>query len=268
MEPKRFRLRVVDSEHTGSRQRRGVYLLPNLITTGALFGGFFAIVAAVDGKFMAAAFAVFIAMVLDALDGRVARLTKTESTFGAQFDSLSDMVAFGVAPALIVFEWGLQSLTQFGWLATFVYMACAALRLARFNVSGDIRFFTGLPSPMAACVLASGVWLFADLGTVEPGLTLSIIAALVVLAIGILMVSNVRYFSPKVLQMKGRVPFVVLVVTVIGLAVVTVNPPLVLFTLGVLYAASGPLESAWRAVTGKKEQEADLDEEEMEETNE
>ena len=197
MEEKKSRFRVLASETSTGRQRRGVYLLPNLITTGALFGGFFAIVAAVDGKFSAAAIAVFVAMVLDALDGRVARLTKTESSFGKQFDSLSDMVAFGVAPALIVFEWGLQSLTQFGWLATFVYMACAALRLARFNLSGDSRFFTGLPSPMAACVLASGVWLCTDLGVQTPSMLVSVLAAIIVIGIGILMVANIRYFSPK-----------------------------------------------------------------------
>lgn len=261
MEEKKSRFRVLSTETSTGRQRRGVYLLPNLITTGAMFGGFFAIVAAVDGKFSAAAIAVFVAMVLDALDGRVARLTKTESSFGKQFDSLSDMVAFGVAPALIVFEWGLQSLTQFGWLATFVYMACAALRLARFNLSGDSRFFTGLPSPMAACVLASGVWLCTDMGILEPNLLMSIFAAVVVLGIGILMVANIRYFSPKLLRVRGRVPFVVLVVTAIGLATVAANPPVVLFSLGLIYALSGPVETLWRMWQDRDASEEDVAEE-------
>ena len=261
MEEKKSRFRVLASETSTGRQRRGVYLLPNLITTGAMFGGFFAIVAAVDGKFSAAAIAVFVAMVLDALDGRVARLTKTESSFGKQFDSLSDMVAFGVAPALIVFEWGLQSLTQFGWLATFVYMACAALRLARFNVSGDSRFFTGLPSPMAACVLASGVWLCTDLGVQTPSMLVSILAAIVVIGIGILMVANVRYFSPKLLRMRGRVPFVVLVLTTIALAVVFANPPVVLFALGLIYALSGPAETLWHTWKDRSTAEDEVPEE-------
>ena len=261
MEEKKSRFKILDRDITSNRQRRGVYLLPNLITTGAMFGGFFAIVAAVDGKFSAAAIAVFVAMVLDTLDGRVARLTKTESSFGAQFDSLSDMVAFGVAPALIVFEWGLQSLTQFGWLATFVYMACAALRLARFNLSGDSRFFTGLPSPMAACVLASGVWLCNDIGISQPNVWVGLLAAIIVLGIGILMVTNIRYFSPKLLRVKGRVPFVVLVVTALGLAVVFSNPPMVLFVLGVIYAVSGPFEMVWRTVAQKDRIDDPADEE-------
>ncbi|MCY4657165.1 MAG: CDP-diacylglycerol--serine O-phosphatidyltransferase [Gammaproteobacteria bacterium] len=265
MSDKRFGFKVVGSDKSDSRQRRGVYLLPNLITTGAMFGGFFAIVAGVDGKFMAAAVAVFISMVLDALDGRVARLTKTESSFGAQFDSLSDMVAFGVAPALIVFEWGLQSLTTFGWLATFVYMACAALRLARFNISGDSRFFTGLPSPMAACVLAGGVWLFSDIGVVEPSLWISIGAAFLVVTIGILMVTNVRYFSPKVFRVKGRVPFVVLVLTTLGLAIIFANPPLVLFTVGVGYTLSGPVNLLWEMYRGPRESDEEIEEEDLDE---
>jgi len=237
-----------DVEPDRSR-RRGIYLLPNLITTGALFSGFFAIVAAMHGNFETAALAIFAALVLDAADGRVARITHTESAFGAEYDSLSDMVAFGVAPALVAFAWSLQSLGQLGWVAAFIYMACAALRLARFNVRHDDASFTGLASPAAAATLAGVVWV-ATAGTLPDELTSpegvgAIFLGLLTAGLGLLMVSPVRYWSPKLINVKGRVPFMALVAVVLGYAVVLVDPPRVLLTLFVLYALSGPAQWLW-----------------------
>ncbi len=228
-------------------RRRGVYLLPNLITSGALFAGFFAMVAGMNGDFVAAALAIYVAMVLDAADGRVARLTRTESAFGAQYDSLSDMVAFGVAPALLAFSWALVNLGQVGWVITFIYMACAALRLARFNTSGDNSSFTGLASPSAAAIVASLVWVLNDYrAEEEPAALLAALAlGLVVLGAAILMVSNFRYFSPKGLMFKGRVPFIALVVVVLIFAVILADPPRVLLVLFGLYAVSGPAQHFW-----------------------
>ncbi|MFU8816392.1 MAG: CDP-diacylglycerol--serine O-phosphatidyltransferase [Pseudomonadales bacterium] len=227
-----------------SRRRRGIYLFPNLITTGALFAGFYAIVAGMNDNFVPAALAIFVAMALDTADGRVARWTKTESRFGAEYDSLSDMVAFGVAPALVVFSWVLQPLGQIGWIATFVYMACAALRLARFNTAGDIKSFTGLASPAAAAVIACIVWIWADPET-EPSTALAVFMAVVTTGIGLLMVSNFKYFSPKALSVKGRVPFIVLVIAVLVFAVLLADPPRVLLVLFVTYALSGPATYLW-----------------------
>ena len=225
---------------------RGIYLLPNLITTGALFAGFFAIVAGMKGDFVAAALAIIAAGLLDSADGRVARWTRTESRFGAEYDSLSDMVAFGVGPALVAFSWGLDTLGQAGWVATFVYMACAALRLARFNTKGDNKTFTGLASPAAAAIIACLVWAWADLDLGEPSFAAAGFMALIVLGIGLLMVSNFVYFSPKVLELKGRVPFITLVAVVLIFAVLFVDPPRVLLLLALLYAASGPVQHLWR----------------------
>lgn len=225
------------------RRRRGIFLLPNVITTGALFAGFYAIVAAAHGDFSAAATAVFVAMLLDAADGRVARLTRTESNFGAQYDSLSDMVAFGVAPGLLTFFWCLTDLGKIGWAATFVYTACAALRLARFNVAPDNSSFTGLASPSAAAIVAGSVWVLQDLGVDVSGLPeVRIAAAVVLVVVGLLMVSNLTYFSPKKLTVKGRVPFFVLVVLVLLFAVMLIEPARVLLALFVGYALSGPAQ--------------------------
>lgn len=234
-----------------SRRRRGVYLLPNLITTGALFAGFYAIVAGMNGHFIAAALAIFVAMALDTADGRVARWTRTESQFGAEYDSLSDMVAFGVAPALVAFSWTLNTLGKFGWVVTFVYMACAALRLARFNTKSDLQSFTGLASPSAAAIIACTVWVWSTwLGTTPPAPAASVAMGLITAAIGLLMVSNFEYYSPKVLNVKGRVPFITLVVVVLGFAVTVADPPRVLLVLFTVYALSGPatwLWTRWRA---------------------
>lgn len=239
-------LRAVEEESPKARfrRRRGVYLLPNLITTGAMFAGFYAIVAGMNGHFVAAAVAIYVAFVLDALDGRVARMMGSESEFGAQYDSLSDMVAFGVAPALVAFSFALSGLGQVGWVVTFIYMACAALRLARFNVQHSNAIFTGLASPSAATIVVSAVWVLSESGT--PGLTTGIATAVAVGVPGVLMVSSYVYFSPKELNLKGRVPFVTLVGVVIFMAVIFIDPPRVLLLCAAIYALSGPSNYAWR----------------------
>jgi CDP-diacylglycerol---serine O-phosphatidyltransferase len=229
-----------------ARRRRGIYLVPNLITTGALFAGFYAIVAGMNGHFIAAALAIFVAMALDTADGRVARWTRTESRFGAEYDSLSDMVAFGVAPALVAFSWSLQPLGKIGWVATFVYMACAALRLARFNTQSDLKSFTGLASPSAAAVIACTVWIWSDtLGDTEPSLLVGGLMAMLTAGMGLLMVSNFAYYSPKMLNAKGRVPFIFMVVAVLMFAVLLADPPRVLLVLFAGYALSGPATWLW-----------------------
>ncbi|RCX29852.1 CDP-diacylglycerol--serine O-phosphatidyltransferase [Thioalbus denitrificans] len=221
---------------------RGIYLLPNLFTTAALFAGFYAVVAAMNGRFEAAAVAVFVAMVLDGLDGRVARMTNTQSAFGAEYDSLSDMVAFGVAPALVAYEWALSSLGKLGWLAAFLYTASAALRLARFNTqvgSADKRYFQGLPSPSAAAIVAGMVWVGTEYGL---GPDLVAVPALVLTALaGLLMVSNLRYHSFKDLDFRGKVPFFRILVVVLLFMLVATSPSRVLFAGFLLYALSGPI---------------------------
>ncbi len=229
-------------------RRRGVYLLPNLITTGALFAGFYAIVAGMNGQLIAAALAIFAAMALDTADGRVARRTGTESQFGAEYDSLSDMVAFGVAPALVAFSWGLgAALGRVGWIVTFIYMACAALRLARFNVKSDVSSFTGLASPSAAAIVACSVWVWSDTFGTEPTVLAASCMGAVTVALGLLMVSNFEYYSPKSLHVKGRVPFVTLVLVAFVFAVLLADPPRVLLVLFSLYALSAPAKFLWVA---------------------
>ena len=247
-------LHAVGTEPTSSdrrkdsrrRPRRGIYLLPNLITTGALFAGFYAIVAAMNGHFIPASLAIFVAMALDTADGRVARLTNTQSEFGAEYDSLSDMVAFGVAPALVAFSWGVSALGQIGWVVTFVYMACAALRLARFNTKGESASFTGLASPSAAAIIACSIWAWVGYDGGEPGLFAASVMGAITATTGLLMVSNFTYFSPKLIDFKGRVPFVTLVLVVLGFALLLVDPPTVLLTLFTIYALSGPMQALWR----------------------
>ena len=227
---------------TSSRQRRGIYLLPNLFTTAALFAGFYAIVAAMAGRFEASALAIFIAMVLDGLDGRIARMTNTQSAFGAEYDSLADVVSFGIAPALIAYEWSLGEMGKVGWLAAFFYAAATALRLARFNTqlgTVDKRYFQGLPCPAAAAVVAGLVWLATDFGLEGADLTLATCG--VCLLCGILMVSNIRYSSFKDFNLRERVPFVALLLVVAGFVFVSSDPPLVLFSASALYALHGPV---------------------------
>lgn len=228
-------------------RHRGIYLLPNLFTTANLFAGFYAIINAMNGNFYVAAAAVFVAMVLDSLDGRVARLTNTQSAFGAEYDSLSDMVAFGVAPALLAFEWALGSMGKVGWMVAFIYVAAAALRLARFNTQvgkADKRYFIGLASPAAAGVVAGTVWAFSDLGVKGADMSVFMVVAFAVLvaAAGMLMVSNIKYNSFKDLDLKGRVPFVAILVVVLVFAVVFSDPPRILLLIFLAYAASGPVQ--------------------------
>lgn len=221
--------------------RKGIYLLPNLFTTGALFSGFYAIVAGMNGHFENAAIAVFIAMILDGLDGRVARLTNAQSDFGAEYDSLADMVSFGVAPALVAFSWALQDLGKVGWIAAFVYVAGAALRLARFNTQlgiSDKEFFTGLASPSAAAIVSATVWAFSESGTA--GTDISWLVAFIVSGAGLLMVSNFRYRSFKGLDLRNKIPFIALLAIVMVFAVISLDPARVLLGGFMLYVLSGP----------------------------
>lgn len=234
-------------------QHRGVYLLPNLFTTAALFCGFYAVLAATKGAFEPAAIAIFVAMVLDGLDGRVARLTNTQSAFGAEYDSLSDMVSFGVAPAVVAYSWALEDLGKLGWVVAFIYTAGAALRLARFNTqidTSDGRYFTGLPSPAAAAVVAGMVWSFSEFGSGEQSLWYSLLAVVVTAAAGIMMITNIRFNSFKDLDLRGRVPFVFILVVVLIFAVVAYDPPRVLWAVFLIYTCSGPVMSLLRIGSG------------------
>ncbi|MEO1768065.1 CDP-diacylglycerol--serine O-phosphatidyltransferase [Thiobacter aerophilum] len=221
-------------------RRKGIFLLPNLFTTSALFAGFYAIVQAMSGRFEHAAVAIFVAMILDGLDGRVARLTKTQSPFGAEYDSLSDMVSFGVAPALVVYVWALKDLGKLGWIAAFVFCVGAALRLARFNTKLDVadkRWFQGLPSPSAAALVAGLVWVMTDYEILGRDVVWS--AWALTLFAGLSMVSNLRYYSFKEINMRKSIPFVALLLIVIGFALVVYKPAQVLFLFFVGYALSG-----------------------------
>jgi len=233
---------------TDKRQnKRGIYLLPSIFTTFALFAGFYSIVASINGDYTLAAISIMVAMLWDALDGRVARLTNTQSAFGAEYDSLSDLVSFGVAPALLVYEWSLSDLGRIGWLAAFIYLACAALRLARFNTqvgAADKRYFQGLPSPASAGVIASMIWLkfwnfeYFDIGVVSfsyyTGIAITILC-------GLLMVSNVRYFSFKEFDSKNKASFRFLLLTVLSLILLLYKPNIILFTGFFIYMLSGPI---------------------------
>ena len=235
------------------KRRKGIYILPNLFTLAALFGGFYAIVMAMNGRFDLAAIGVFCAMVLDSLDGRIARLTNTQSAFGEQMDSLSDMVSFGAAPALIAYVWSLTSLGRWGWIGAFVYCACAALRLARFNVNTavvDKRFFQGLPSPAAAALVAGYIWLMNDLGI--KGVDVRWITFGLMLYAGLTMVTNVPFYSFKDVQMKRSVPFVVIVLIALGIAIINIDPPTIIFGLFVIYGLSGYALYGWRKAKGQQ----------------
>ncbi len=233
--------------------RRGIYLLPNLLTTAALFAGFYAVIAAIDGDFVRAAIAIFVAMVLDGVDGRVARLTGTDSDFGKEYDSLCDMVSFGLAPALVVYQWGLARIadsglawSKLGWLAAFFYAVAAALRLARFNSrpAGDKRFFEGLPSPSGAGLVGGWVWLGTEYQLV--GASALIPAFLVTAAAGILMVSSFRYYSFKEFNLGERIPFTKVLLIPAIFVLISLNPPVVLFGLFAGFAATGLVYTAWR----------------------
>jgi len=234
-------------------RRRGIYLLPNLFTTAALFAGFWAIVQAMNGRFDWAARAVFVAMVLDGLDGRVARLTRTQSAFGAEYDSLSDMVCFGAAPALVIYEWGLLSMGNLGWAAAFLYCVFAALRLARFNTNlevADKRYFQGLPSPSAAALVAGFVWTMDD-RALDPE-TYRWWALAVTVFAGVSMVSNFKYYSFKTINLRRSVPFVMVLLIVLFFVLVSYQPPMVLFSGFLLYALSGCVGWVWLALKRRR----------------
>jgi len=233
---------------TGRPRSRTIYLLPNLLTTGCLFSGFYAIVAAIDGNFERAGFAIFAAMLFDTLDGRVARMTRTESDFGKQYDSLADMVSFGVAPAIVAYQWGVARLFEYGmewgrsgWLAAFFYAVCAALRLARFNTRSaqDKRYFEGLPSPSAAAIVSAFIWSSSEWR--EPGLVGLIIALLVTASAGALMVSKFSYNSFKQMNLEGPVKFATFILVPLGLVLIARHPPISLLVIFGGYALSGPM---------------------------
>jgi CDP-diacylglycerol--serine O-phosphatidyltransferase len=233
-------------------RRRGIYLLPNAFTTAALFCGFYAIVMAMNQKFEHSAWAIFIAMVLDGLDGRIARLTNTQSEFGAQYDSLSDMVSFGAAPALVIYEWSLRGLGKLGWIAAFVYCAGAALRLARFNTNIEVvdkRFFQGMPSPSAAALVAGFILLMVDQEV--SGIELKWVSWSIAVFAGLTMVTNVPFYSFKDINFRKSVPFIAVFLIALVFALVSIDPPKVLFPIFIAYGLSGYVVSVWRLAKGK-----------------
>jgi CDP-diacylglycerol--serine O-phosphatidyltransferase len=235
------------------QRARGIYLLPNFFTTAGLFAGFYAIVAAMNMHYHGAAVAIFVAMLMDCLDGRVARLTNTQSAFGAEYDSLSDMVSFGIAPALVSFSWAMHGLGKLGWLAAFLFAAAGALRLARFNTQltmSDKRYFQGLSITASAGVVAGMVWAAHQSGISGPLLAWPVAITLTVLAI--LMVSNIRYHSFKQIDLRGNVPFVAILVLVLAFVLVALDPPHILFFIFTAYALSGPLLTLWNLQKAKR----------------
>jgi len=236
------------SSSTEKTTTRGIYLLPNLLTTAGLFSGFYAVVSSMHGHFISAAVAIFIAMIFDGLDGRVARMTNTQSEFGAEYDSMADMVSFGIAPGLVAYNWALVDIGKFGWLAAFIYVACAALRLARFNTQvgiADKRFFQGLASPAAAGVIASLIWVGASYEL--NGKDYGVIVGVITMLCGLLMVSNFRYNSFKEVDWKGKVNFLVVLAIVLIFVVVASSPAELLAIIFILYACSGPV-TTYRSV--------------------
>lgn len=232
---------------------KGIYLLPNLMTTTALFAGFYAVIAGMNGEYEAGAIAIFVAMVFDGLDGRVARMTNSCSAFGAEYDSLADMVSFGLAPALLMYQWALQDFGKLGWLVAFIFTVGAALRLARFNTqvgSEDKRYFQGLPSPAAAALLAGFVWM-VESNQLETGLEPTVALLLTVIA-GLMMVSNLRFSSFKELNFKGKVPFFTLLIFVLIIVVVTLKPAMILFLIFLGYTISGPVLTLMQLQQKKK----------------
>jgi CDP-diacylglycerol--serine O-phosphatidyltransferase len=234
---------------------KGIYLLPNAFTTAALFCGFFAIVNAMNHQFETAAIAIFASLVLDGMDGRVARMTNTQSAFGEQYDSLADMVSFGVAPALVAYEWALKDLGKWGWLAAFTYCAGAALRLARFNVNTgvvDKKFFQGLPSPAAGALMAGFIWLADDNKIPVRDTLIPWVTFFIAVYAGLTMVSNARFYSGKALDVRYRVPFGVMILMILTFVLISSNPPLTLFGVFVVYSISGYVIWAWERLSGKR----------------
>ena len=252
---------TADSEDQIRPRNRGIYLLPNAFTTANLFCGFFAVVQAMNQRFEIAAIAIFFALVMDGMDGRVARMTNTQSAFGEQYDSLTDMVSFGVAPALIAYEWVLKDLGKWGWLAAFAYCAGAALRLARFNTNigvVDKRFFQGLPSPAAASLIAGFVWLAVDNKLPIKELALPWVMFVLTIYAGITMVSNAMFYSGKALDVRYRAPFGVMILVIIGFILVSSDPPVALFGLFVAYAISGYVFWVWQKIGLRKKKASDM----------
>lgn len=234
----------MQTKFSASARRKGIYLLPNLLTTAGLFSGFYAVIASMNGRFEAAAIAIFIAMIFDGLDGRVARLTNTQSAFGAEYDSMADIVSFGIAPSIVVYNWALSDLGKAGWLASFVFVVGGALRLARFNTQvgvADKRFFQGLAIPAAAAILASMVWFGVDSGVA--GNDVSYLVAAITFLLGLLMVSNFRYNSFKDVDWRSKVSFVSVLAIVLVFIVVAFEPAATLFAAFLIYAISGPVNT-------------------------
>ena len=242
----------VVSEDGKKVTRKGIYLLPNLLTTASLFSGFFSIVSAINGNFIASGMALFAAQMLDGLDGRVARLTNSQSLFGAQYDSLCDVISFGLAPAIIVFLWGLDSLGQTGWVFSFFYLAAAALRLARFNtyIGSEDTYFKGLPSPVASAMVVYFVWAMSSYGVQgeEVGSILAIFTAILTGCVSLLMVVNIPYYSFKEIELKKRVPFFSMLFVVFIFALISIDPPIVLALCAFVYVVSGPVIWAVKAL--------------------
>ncbi len=241
---------------TDPSPHKGIYILPSLFTTAGLFFGFYAIIAASRGEFDAAAIGVLIAMITDTLDGRVARLTNTASDFGKEYDSLVDLVAFGLAPGLVMYFWALQDLGKTGWIISFIYIAATALRLARFNAIGsdDKRYFIGLPSPSAAAFVVFWVWSMHDFAVT--GVFISVVSALITLCAALLMVSSIKYRSFKDLDVKSKVPFIVLIGFVFVFALISFDPPRVLFLTSAAFVLSGPIAWAMRLSKGEERWES------------
>ena len=249
---KRFGRRAEDRQ---GKRGRGIYLLPNAFTTGALFCGFYAIVMAMNQRFEYACWAVFVAMILDGLDGRVARLTNTQSEFGAQYDSLSDMVSFGAAPALVIYEWSLRGLGKLGWIAAFVYCAGAALRLARFNTNIEVvdkRFFQGLPSPAAAALVVGFIMFMTDPDINISARQVDWVSWCIAVFAGLTMVSNVPFYSFKDVNFRKSVPFIVVFLIALGFALVAIDPPKVLWPIFVVYGLSGYVVYVLQRARGKR----------------
>ena len=246
---------VEETSENGKKVRNtGIYLLPNLFTTAALFSGFYAIIASMQERFEPAAIAIFFAALFDGMDGRVARMTNTQSAFGEQYDSLSDLVSFGVAPAILVFSWSLQTLGKFGWICAFIYTVCAAFRLARFNVqigSVDKRYFIGLASPLAAAIIASMVWAGFDNQMPNHLKEFAIVASVITVFTGFLMVSNFKFYSFKELD-RSRVPFAVMLPVVLVIGIVAYDLPIGLLAVSVVYAMSAPLTAIWHKMRPAK----------------
>jgi CDP-diacylglycerol--serine O-phosphatidyltransferase len=246
---------------TLDKRKKGIYILPNMFTTAGLFAGFFAIVQATVGNFDYAAVAIFVAMAMDTLDGRVARITSTASDFGKEYDSLADVIAFGVAPALVIYEWGLNAMGRLGWLIAFIFVAAAALRLARFNVqeTRDNRYFQGLPCPMAAAVVAAGIWVADVHGIQGHWATVAGLVAMLMLALA--MVSTLPYRSFKDLDVRDRVPFAALLLVVFLFVLISFDPPWVMFFITGVYFLSGPLLWLFPRIRNRDERRRDLVEE-------